>query len=360
MQDFIFEIYNEENRQHIGLSKEAFLTILSDMNSFNFDSNRKNKSGFLNIILRNYYEDVPFASQRLTGIIDESLNELWSLKRNEKISNKEKDEIIKFLKESIMKKTLLTYKKKYPIDEYFKLKLNKNNANLITEIGDAKYFEDYGLSFYLKLVFEEYAKLPYVKREIVFFKEQINEFNQAIITNRKILMTYSDKTKEETKPYKIINPHNSIYSVFVLINKDPILETIWLEEVNVNRIKHIKIQKSKPTNLSKNDKIALKTIEKIEFDKTSKKEIINFRVQFSEAGLKKYNNDQNIRIIGQIKSKNDQINNIYTFLCTESDIMEYLFKYGPTAIILFPESTRLKFKKFYLYAFNKYNNEINT
>ena len=56
-------IINEESRQHINLSTYAMMIIEGDMIKFNDDYELRNKSGFINTIISNYYNDFPLSLQ---------------------------------------------------------------------------------------------------------------------------------------------------------------------------------------------------------------------------------------------------------------------------------------------------------
>ena len=61
MNNELFAIFNTDNRQHINLSLYANEIIELGMVSFNDDHELKNKSGFLNTIIKNCHDEFPLA-----------------------------------------------------------------------------------------------------------------------------------------------------------------------------------------------------------------------------------------------------------------------------------------------------------
>ena len=67
---------------------------------------------------------------------------------------------------------------------------------------------------YLKALFEEYARLPYAKREQIYFKDWIKDFNTAKNEGRSLKIYQSTSQKSfHVIPYKILQDRllNSVY-----------------------------------------------------------------------------------------------------------------------------------------------------
>ena len=84
----------------------------------------------------------------------------------------------------------------------------------------------------------------------------------------------------------------------------------------------------------------------------SKKEVIEFKIRFTEGGLSRYiMEEDSIPMVG-IQDPKDE--NIMTFKTTETSIFHHLFKYGAQAQILWPLDARERFMKLYKVSYEAY------
>ena len=54
---FYFDEFEKDKKQHLNLSEAAWYVIDQDIKNFYLDEDSESKSGLLNIVLRNFYEE---------------------------------------------------------------------------------------------------------------------------------------------------------------------------------------------------------------------------------------------------------------------------------------------------------------
>lgn len=78
-----------------------------------------------------------------------------------------------------------------------------------------------------------------------------------------------------------------------------------------------------------------------------------FTIKFTDYGLERFFiEEDNFPIVG-IQDMNNET--IFTFKATESQIFQYLFKFGAQAQIISPNDARDRFKKLYKVSYDVYN-----
>ena len=353
---------NEEGRQHINLSSDAMNLIEGDMIKFNNDYDLKNKSGFMNTIVTNYYDSFPLSPSKALKEL-ETLNK--SLKQDD-LGKKVVQAVIDEFSKEIMKNIINEYSDKYPSDIQFKLKLNKENIDILENLEEAPYFHQYaprsGISFYIKVILESYATLKREERERIYYKETIEKIERAI--KRKSLIRFKDNNEViKVTPMYIYKPQNKqSLEVFVMFN-DGVTDSgefikmdgykiKYLHDCNVRDLKEKAISRLSPDN--KFVDMMKKTVNE-KFSK-SKKPVLEFKIKFTKNGLYRYIvEEDNIPMVG-IQDPNDE--NIVTFKTTETNVFHHLFKYGAQAQILSPIDARERFMKLYKVSYEAYTENI--
>lgn len=349
--------FNEEGRQHISLSAHAISVIEANMVRFNEDYNLANKSGFMNKIIINYHDHFPFSK-------NEALKELNVLKLaiiGEKFSTKLTANIIETFSDEIMKNLIREYSKKYSNEIQFKLKLNKEACAILESLDEAKYFNNYaprsGVAFYIKMILETYAEQNREARERIYFREVIEEIQQAI--NNKCYIKYKEKERfVKAIPILIYKPrlkqNLEVRLVYYLSNDtdDFSITTETLKNLKKYGVRALKEKHNlnkeiinsfnKEINQFETSKIASNTEE--------------FIVRFTEGGLQRFIiEEDNLSIIG-ILTQEDR--HIYKFKATETQVFFNLFKFGYQAEIISPIRARERFKLLYKQSYEFYEKEM--
>ena len=361
----IFEI-NDENRIHINMSKHSMSIIESDMIKFNDDYELSNRSGFINVIIKNYFDDFPLSrNQALKQLIAiQKATDRANIRADDKehFHTKLSSVIIDEFSNEIMRTLIVEYSNKFTNDHQFKIKLNKENASLLSSIEDAKYFNKHaprnaGISFYIKIMLESYAILNRQQRERIFFRETIEKFESAL--NTKCMIKYKDgDIYKKAIPIAINNPKvkqnmEAIISTLDETGKGGIIETHTIKALAQQ---DLRVTKEKNT-LAGFDDFLVDLFEKKE--SVSVYPEVLFKVKFTWGGLKRFMYEEDrLPIIGIQDPENDRI---YTFKTTESQLFFHIFKFGSQAQILEPRQTRERFKQLYKASYDAYETrDLNT
>lgn len=345
-------LINEESRQHINLSTYAMKIIEADMIRFNDDYELKNKSGFINTIISNHFDAFPLSK----SVSLKQINTIQQSIKRDEFSDKVTHKVIEEFTKEIMKNNIYEYAEKYSSDVQFKLKINKNNKELLESLDEAKFFEEYaprsGIGFYLKIIVESYAEQIKEVRERIYFKETIEKIEGAI-ESRCIIKLLSKKTNQKISPLAIYKPYDShslelIYSVDDIDSTTQSIYTIKIKELTIQGFRILK---------EKSSDIEGDSIKKLLEEKStiSAKPKQTFKIKFSSAGLKRFiYEEDSIPIIG-IPDQEDKY--LYNFQTTETHIFNYLFKYGLQARIVSPIDVRDRFKKLFKASYEAYESE---
>ncbi|BCR35207.1 WYL domain-containing protein [Mariniplasma anaerobium] len=345
-------IINEESRQHINLSAHAMLTIEADMIRFNEDYELKNKSGFINTIIKNYHDQFPLSR----SVTLKQINAIQNTIINDDFSKKLTDRIIEEFTNEIMRTIIDEYSNKYTSEIQFKLKLNKFNKSLLESLEEAKYFNDYaprsGISFYIKILLESYAVLTRAARESIYFKEIIDILEEAI--KKKTYIKFKDNGKfKKVKPVCVYKPKGEQNVEVILMNnsndeEDPGL----IYNTKIKSLKNKDLRGLKEKYRIDIDSSIIKNIFS-ERDFASKKPKKIFTIKFTSGGLHRFIYEEDrIPIIGIQDPINEKI---YTFKTTETQIFFHLFKFGSQAQIISPKDARERFKKAYKASYEAYD-----
>ena len=200
---------------------------------------------------------------------------------------------------------------------------------------------------YVKSVIEQYAELPYLEREQVYFAD-IVRLLEAGIRNSERLLIETDEGSFLIRPYLILSDRLSTYNYLACYSKSAEGNE---DDVNVFRISRIErvAGAGEDGTLADHEKDFIKSaIEKrgLPFLRNETKEII---IRLTANGKILYSNLIQNR---PIYDSND--GDIYTFICTESQAKFYFFKFGADAEVIEPESLRRQFAEMYISASGLY------
>ena len=361
MHDNLGFIINDEGRQHINLSSEAMMIIEGDMIKFNNDYELKNKSGFINTVITNYYDTFVLSPSN----VFKQLDLLQGALKIDDLGKRVVNAIVSEFSKEMMRNAIHEYSSRYSSDIQFKLKLNNKNIGILRELEEAKYYDKYaprsGIAFYLKVLLESYTELKREERERIYHKEIIDMIERAI--KRKSLIRYKDGDSfKKVTPIFIHKPLNQ-QSLEVFVIHDHGLSDNEFAQMESLKIKHLATQNVKDLKEKADHKKVLTDIFKNEMlnivkesEKTSKKPTQDFVVRFTKLGLQRYFiEEDNIPMVG-IQDPNNE--NIVTFKTTETKIFHHIFKYGAQAQILSPQDARERFMKLYKVSHEIYAEKI--
>jgi hypothetical protein len=345
-------------KQHINLSGKAWNIVENDMLDFYGDRERR-LSGFLNRVFENFY---PLASSSITLALEKKREKyakiLGKIPGVESSGGLKSGIITKFLEheEEVLKKKAGSY----PKGEGRKFRLSKNNMRYLSD-HDSDCGEDYyyhqKTGRYLKAVFEEYARLPYYKREQIFFADNLLTAKTAIKTGKCLKITIQNDSapaaRYTMRPCRIMEDPHSSYTYLAGYSSrsddGPGAES-RPASFRVSRIREIRLMKGQSGRITEK--------EKRELDQMILKKGVPFllgdiksvKIRLSEAGEKAYRRQLHLRPVY------DDIleGGVYVFHCSERQIINYFIKFGKDALILEPSGLKKLFQKFYSDSYQAY------
>ena len=165
-----FEDFNTENKLRIPLSAYAAQIIDNDCLAFS-----QKKTTLINALILNYYQNADCSiSLRLRDFRSELKDCFPEKKANE--------DIIERLVEGRAKKLSAFYSQKKPADMNWQITLNKKVKEFLTQDTYTCEERYYGQrpGRYVRSIIEEYAQLPYYRREEIVYKELLDTINAGI------------------------------------------------------------------------------------------------------------------------------------------------------------------------------------
>ena len=345
-------------QQHrINLSPIAENVLESDRLSFSQDGKAIKDQVIRNIIIRNYYKEADASVERRLiqygQELDDLLNPLTCLNSSDRLNVK-----IKLIDKR--KKVLKEKANRYSKDKTTSRQLNLNRENYAyfacgeeDDEGEICAEDEHykNLSQYLKSLIEEYARLPYVKREVIYFKPRFQTIGQAIEDKRRLKVTISNGSRYFICPYKVCTDPLATANYLVGYSKpiDHEWEKPVLASFRISALKDIKNTK-KQVHLTIEQRNEIEHYIKmrgVQFLVWNEEEI---RVRLTDNGHQKYNRQHNLRpSVARIEDDGSLI-----FNCTQSQAEFYFFKFGEDAEILSPLKLRERFAELYCRAAERY------
>lgn len=335
-----------EPKQRLNLSKLAIEVIQYDQFTFGV----KSRSKFLNQIFENYAPEADASISRSLNIYRGKLKKSFSeILGDENTKIRIINKLVKEEEDSLKKRT-----DSYEKGESFLISLCKQNFTYLTEADseccEERYYKRRG--DYIKSVIEEYARLPYVHRERVFFKQHIKQINHAIEEEWQLrVVTDRDKTYS-VYPYKILcDPLSTAnYLVGYCRRYGHAEDKKYPSTFRISALQSVKPEKSKSAFLKKSERkelVQLIASRGVQFMSGSEEDI---RVRLSTAGQNKFRRQTHLRPMQIGEPDGDE----YVFRCTEAQAEFYFFKFGKDAEILQPEDLRQRMATMYKYAAEMY------
>lgn len=330
---------NSNNKQHLNLSPLAYEVVLSDMFTFG----EEKLSGFINTVFEHYCPiaeaSIAQTLNRLNGELSKSISDISG---DEKTKKRVLESLVSQKKHSLIEKAM-----SYESGRPFKFWLNKKNLEYLSEpsseCSEDLYYSRRGK--YIKSVLEEYARLPYVERERIYFSPLMEEIRAAIRDNNQLRVVTGIDAIYSVYPYEILSDPLSIanYLVGYCTRYDNPGEEKRPCSFRISALKSVRREKSKSAFLKESLwKQLSQTIASrgVQFMMGNESEI---HVKLTKAGVNKYRRQTHLRppLI------REQEEGVYVFKCTTAQAEFYFFKFGKDAEIILPIELRAKFKKMY-------------
>lgn len=337
----------DSNKQHINLSQSAFDIIQNDMFSFGEDK----LSTFVNRVFENYHPQAEASIGRTLNTFKGELKMLFQdIPCNEDIKNQLIQRLIFQKKASLVQKT-----KTYDKGVSFKFWLNKDNFSYLTEdLSECTEEKHYprGRGQYIKCVLEEYARLPYVEREYIYYLPFIKSINDAIERKKQLRLKTVDSVYS-IYPYKILRDPLSTANYLVGYSKRYNNEEDELRPCSfrISALRSVKVESSKSAFLNsrmQNDLLRMISARGVQFMSGREQEIV---VKLSSEGLRKFSRQSHLRPTTIEKISDDT----FVFNCTVAQAQFYFFKFGEDAEIISPAFLREKFLAMYNAAAENYS-----
>lgn len=347
--EFGNSLINEEQKIRISLSNRARLTMSEDMEVFG----TAKAATFINTVFDNFKSE---AKSSIYLYLQQREIELDRLFADPNLDDNSKrisiDKILSFEKQEIQDK----------ISEYINSKgesklyhINDKNVEYLTEDCDEEaYYSRPGL--YIRSIIEEYCSLPFIERERIYKKNIYEDIEKAIKEKRilKIKANYFGKDQLfYVYPYKILSDSFHTQSYLVCYSrkadeedKDKIVASFSMARINT------------PTMLTKTFHLNKKEIANIEnqLSNNSPAYLIGKPEQIEVKLTKKGKLSFQTRLYSR-PEKIDSLSSddTYVFDCTQQQIFNYFFSFGPDAEIISPEDLRMRFITAHQNALNQYS-----
>ena len=216
---------------------------------------------------------------------------------------------------------------------------------------------------YMGAVFEQYAALPYVEREKVFFAGIYSDLEDAIEFKRAINIIYTQaKTPFYVIPHFIEPDKLSMYNYLIGFARriESPDEPLSIHSFRLSKIHAVEIDRhSKPGHGDLSDKQQAQQRMRIKKSReklgtmfiSDEDNIVQIEVRLTPKGKQKYIEQVHMRPSGHIKPGSE---NEYIFTCSRRQAEYYFYKFGKDAEVLCPADIREKFLEQYRDAMRLY------
>ena len=321
------------HKQHLNLSKIAYTILERDMETFGQTS----RSGILNRIFENFRDD---ADASISIALEKRKHELEDTLKGISLDSDSRNKVIKlFLKE--YEKSLKERALSYPKGQTLKFRVNNDNYEYLTEEGQGcnedKYY-DFRIGKYIKAIIEEYARLPYIKREEIYYRERFDVLERAIREQRQLKLTIKEGNIIKIKPFSILADPMSMYHYIVgLVSGEQyrIRDGQDSFSFRIASLLNVKILKEKAFISEAKQKMLEEEVRNkgVQF---MSGELFSFKVVLSQAGMKMYKRILHLR--PEYLSKEELKDGVcLEFFCTKEQIIYYFLKFGAEAKIVSPK-----------------------
>ena len=325
----------------IYVTKTIAALLERDADNFEFhksDGVSINKNAFLTALIINYQDDFTTRQQNLYSKIEDVLNAT-------RLTQSEVSTITTLICEGVNREITASPTEKF--DGLISYKPTKESTPIID------YAENYllngsSLSEFYRNMFTSYASLPQDKREEIIFRNVVTKLNQAINEGKKVFISTINNTSkpQELEPYAISRSKEELH-VYLLAKSGN-----FRIPIRISRIQSVTILNSN-SYFTNEDELFFNKMQAYgpQFSYSKNDPVI--KVKLSKVGVKKY---QRFYVHRPIPSNIE--GDVYTFNCSQDQVIQYFSKFGSDAFILSPVDTREKVMRFYSKALKYYNDKI--
>lgn len=351
-----FPAINSDQKQSINLSEEAWIVVKQDMAAFGCRSN----SGFFNRVILNFYEEADATLSRTwQRKYEEFYNDFMETPEKEeaqkrfrasmkKLSVEQRKTVAEILADNAVQKLKENIIDKYPKGTGVKFRINNELFQYLTESSECREDEAYEgyIGRYLKAVLEEYARLPYHRREQIFYTQWFQDIENAIAAKKRLQITTSTNKEYIVKPYRILTDSQSTYHYLVAWHDET--EKAW--PFRISNIKQLK-QRSGSGKITEKERLCIEEALQQKDVPFMGEEVCKIRVQLTEEGIRKYS------VILHMRPRYTDIENgnIFVFHTTTRQVQYYFERFGPDARILEPEELAVQMQTWHLDAARQYD-----
>jgi hypothetical protein len=349
-----------ENKQHIRQSDRFWKCFEDDYMSFKFAQESKSKkeftrNGMINAIIRNLAKQADSSVIRRCAETEKNVvRELKTARVGGKRLSAEEQSMFVSLYVEMEKKRLVRKISESCANakgRSLKIRLNGDAVDMLEYdcAEDAYYGKKAGK--YIKALLEEYASLPYAKREAVIFKDTIDEISKYLPRGNgsdtrigRVLIVKTAKAVFRVKPYAVMECESPNYNYLVSFSAINGCDDEKLSSIRISRITDVYATDETfgigcaPNELDEQIKTAI-----------AEKglpyligELSDVSVVFTPFGVETYhtvlqNRPSNIVSVKQIDGTDLTE---YVIRCTEEQAKNYFRQFGEHAVVTSPESVR--------------------
>lgn len=352
-----FGAINDNQKQSVNLSDEARNVIEQDKAAFG----SKSISGFFNRVILNYYEDADATlTQTRKRKYEAFYNDFMEAPEDDeaqkqfranlkKLSTEQRQTAAKLLADNAVQKLKESVIDKYPKGTGVKFRINNDLLLYLTESSECSEEKAYGghVGWYLKAILEEYARLPYYRREQIYYAQWFTDIENAIAAKKRLQITTSRNEEYVVKPYRILTDSQSTYHYLVAWHDET--EKAW--PFRISNIRKLKQRKTCSGKITEHERSCIEEALKAKDVPFMGEDVCTIRVKLTEAGIRKYNT------ILHMRPRYDSIEtgSIYVFSTTIRQAQYYFERFGPDAKILEPKELAQQMQKWHLNAAQQYN-----
>ena len=336
-----------EARQHLNLSELAFDVIENDKYIF---QDHPSRSGILNRIFSVYRDYADASIETACMRFREQLEE-----RLESVSDDTTKEAVISSLIAAYKSELISMATSYPSGHSFKFQLNQENYRFIQEWRDVDDVYASTPGKYIKAVLEEYARKPYVEREMILFRDFIETVNACVESHLSMIVTLYSGLKFEIRPYGVLVDQGNNYHYLVCYAKQAGEQGPDIAcSFRVTNIREHKLYYGRSGRITEAQRRELeRKINTIGVQFLLQTPDL-IRVKLTKQGKAMYDSQFHIRPAFVICTESENDEWIYEFNCTQIQAQFYFFKFGRDAEILYPEELRNRFIAQYQEALSQY------
>ena len=366
-ESFASYINNGDHKQHLNLIPFAWTVINEDRSNFSDCNKPLGLASLLNRIIdtcEKHPELLPYPvnlPEEKKQYIDTYSTLLDKYSFDSQISeNIKKDLAAKYEQDQI---NLLKNKSKKGNSEKFRLSNEVYKTICDIEETDVRthIFQKPGI--YLKILLEEYAKLPPAKREEIYFFETVQDIREILSKQNSDLLITSGKRSFLVEPYEIAADSLQTHLYLSCYSAENTVDGIYKYKPASFRIS--RITKYRKTSKNPENPLTPEKIKALEEEIKMKgiafllADSIRATIRFTKNGLQKLQAQSYLRPI-HIEKKLEQV---YIVTATERQLEAYFLKFGKDAEILEPVSLRERFARHYreaaaLYSTDNSRNEF--